>query len=49
MTALTMMDGAGSGFSACVAVDGTREMLAVGTKTGTVHLLDFRPNDASPS
>ena len=37
---MTLMDGAGSGFSACLAMD--RKMLAVGTKTGTVHVLDFR-------
>ena len=39
---MTLMDGAGSGFSACLAMD--RKMLAVGTKTGTVHVLDFRRN-----
>jgi hypothetical protein len=33
------MDGAGSGFSACLAMD--RRMLAVGTKTGAVQVLDF--------
>ena len=38
------MDGAGSGFSSCVAFDG--EVLAVGTKTGTIQILDFRANDA---
>lgn len=42
VSALALMDGAGSGFSSCIAMDG--EMLAVGTKTGTVQLLDFRPN-----
>ena len=35
----TLMDGAGSGFSACLAMD--RRMLAVGTKTGAVQVLDF--------
>lgn len=39
-----LMDGAGSGFSSCVAFDG--EVLAVGTKTGTIQILDFRANDA---
>ena len=39
-----LMDGAGSGFSSCVAFDG--EVLAVGTKTGTIRILDFRANDA---
>jgi WD40 repeat protein len=42
---MTLMDGAGSGFSACLAMD--RKMLAVGTKTGTVHVLDFRRNKSA--
>ena len=40
----TLMDGAGSGFSACLAMD--RRMLAVGTKTGAVQVLDFRRHAA---
>ena len=41
---MTLMDGAGSGFSACLAMD--RQMLAMGTKTGSVQVLDFRRNAA---
>ena len=40
--AMTLMDGAGSGFCACFALD--KDVLAVGTKTGTVQVLDFRRN-----
>lgn len=39
---MTLMDGAGSGFSACLAMD--LDVLAVGTKTGAVQVLDFRRN-----
>jgi len=39
---MTLMDGAESGYSSCMATDG--ELLEVGTKTGGVQLLDFRPN-----
>ena len=42
-SAMTLMDGAGSGFCACAATDG--EVLVVGTKTGTVQVLDFRPRE----
>lgn len=40
--AMTLMDGAGSGFCACFALD--KDVLAMGTKTGTVQVLDFRRN-----
>jgi hypothetical protein len=41
--AVTVLDGAGSdGFSSCAGVCG--DALAVGSKTGSVQLLDFRPN-----
>jgi hypothetical protein len=41
--AVTVLDGAGSdGFSSCAGVCG--DVLAVGSKTGSVQLLDFRPN-----